>query len=166
MSTGSGVGAPETMTRVTEHRLTEALVRERPGRRLADTNPIAAMIVESSAATHPEQAERIRTAGRFLCDLLRPGDGDATALTLPVAMHTFVREEHTTPAQMRRHLAQTTARDLLLGVAAHALLAQPRPRDRREAGEESEPVLRTVYLLVRMHEVQEEIDTLEHALDV
>lgn len=152
--------------RVTEHRLTQALVCEEPGRHLSETNPVAAMIVESSAATHPEHAERIRTAGRFLCDLLRPGDGDAAALTLPVAMHTFVQEEHATPAQMRRHLAQTTDRDLLLGLAAHALLAQSRQRDRREAAEEDEAVLRTVYLLVRMHEVQEEIDTLEHALNV
>lgn len=156
--------------RVTEDRLTEVLVRQEPGRHLAETNPVAEMLVESTAATYPLHAERIRHAGRFFCELLCPGDGGAATLTLPVVSHTFVREEHTTEAQMRAHLARITHRDLLLGLAAHAVLRPSRPgrgRDRlgRDPGE-CEAVLRTVYLLVRMHEIQEETDALERALNV
>lgn len=152
--------------RVTEHRLTDALVRGDPGRRLEETDPVAAMIVESTAAGEPEHADRIRAAGRFLCDLLRPEHGGTAALTLSVAMHTFVREEHTSPAQMRTHLAQTVHRDLLLGLSAFALVAPPLRRGHRASStEDNEPVLRTVYLLLRMHEIQEETNALERALN-
>lgn len=151
--------------RITEDRLTEVLVGDEPRHRPADANPVAAMIVESTAATYPQHAARIRRAGRFLCELLRPADSDTPTLTLPVAMHTFVREEHTSTQQMRAYLARTTHRDPLLGLSAHALLAQPRRRACERRTGENEAVLRTVYLLVRMHEIQEETDALERALN-
>lgn len=153
---------------VTEERLGRVLTAGPPGVHLSDTNPVAALIVESMAATHPEHADRVREAGRFLCDLLWPSDsGPGLTLTLPVAMHTFVREEHTTPAQMRSHLAQTTHRDVLLGLSAYALLTPPRRGLRRygRSGRETEAVLRTLYVLLRMYETQEETDTLERALN-
>lgn len=152
---------------VTEERLGEVLVRGEAGTHLSRTSPVAALIVESMAATHPEHTERIREAGHFLCDLLWPPDSDGEpALTLSVAMHTFLREEHTSPAQMRGHLAKTTHRDLLLGLSAHALLSRPRaPRRYGRGARETEAVLRTLYLLLRMHETQEETDALERALD-
>lgn len=152
---------------VTEERLGKALTSGRPGAHLSDTNPVAALIVESMAATHPEHADRVRHAGRFLCDLLWPSDGGhGPMLTLPVAMHTFLREEHTTPERMRAHLAQTTHRDVLLGLSTHALLTSPRGLRRygRNA-RETEAVLRTLYVLLRMHESQEETDVLERALN-
>lgn len=151
---------------VTEERLGKVLTAGPPGMHLSDTNPVAALIVESMAATHPEHADRVRDAGRFLCELLWPSDSElGPMLTLPVAMHTFVREEYTTPAEMRAHLAQTTHRDLLLGLSAHALLTPPRALRRYgRSARETEAVLRTLYVLVRMHETQEETDTLERAL--
>lgn len=150
---------------VTDDRLTEALVRGQPGSHLAETNPVAALIVESTATTYPQHAGRIRSAGRFLCDLLHPPGTGAPTLTLPVAMHTFVREEHTSAQQMRAHLGRTTHWDLLLGLSACALLACPRRHGRPAAGE-ADAVLRMVYLLVRMHEIQEETNELEQALNV
>jgi hypothetical protein len=150
---------------ITDDRLSELLVRREPGSDLADRNPVAALVVESAAATHPERAEEIREAGRFLCELLWPPDDEAPTLTLPVAMHTFVREEHTPPEEMRRHLVRTTDSDLLLGLSASALLRQPRVHRRgRRMPHGDAAVLRTLYLLVRMHETQAEITALERAL--
>jgi hypothetical protein len=143
---------------VTEERLGEVLARGEPGAHLSSgSNAVPSLVVESMAATHPEHAERIREAGHFLCGLLwaHDGDGDPT-LTLSVAMHTFLREERTTPARMRAHLSRTTHRDLLLGLSAHALLSQRRgPRRYGRGARETEAVLRTLYLLVRMYETQE-----------
>lgn len=152
---------------VTDERLSELLARGGPDRRQSETNPVAALIVESMAATHPEHAGRVREAGHFLCDLLwSPDGGTAPALTLSVAMHTFLREEHTTPPEMRAHLARATDRDLLLGLCTHALLSRSRVRRRsRRTARETEAVLRTLYLVVRMHETQEETDALERALN-
>lgn len=152
--------------RVTERRLSEALTADEPGSRLSETNPVAALIIESAAATYPEHAEQVREAGRFLCDLLgSPEAGGAPKLTAPVAINTYNREEHTRAEQMRAHLARATHRDLLLGLATHALLS--RSLDHRlndPETNEGEAVLRTLYLLVRMFETQEETDALERAL--
>jgi hypothetical protein len=155
--------------RITEERLTEVLAGGARDAELDERNPVAALVVESTAAAHaahPEQADEVREAGRTLCELLWPPHEAGPALTLPVAMHTFAREEHTPPAVMRGHLAQTAERDLLLGLSASALLRQPSDhrQKEREAGD-SEPVLRTVYLLVRMCETQEETDALERAVN-
>lgn len=151
---------------VTEERLSQVLTAGPPGLHLSDRNPVAALIVESMAATHPEHGDRVRQAGRFLCDLLwPPGPTSGPALTLPVAMHTFVREEHTTPAEMRAHLARTMRRDTLLGLSAHALLTPPQGLRRSgRSARETEAVLRTLYVLMRMYETQEETDALERAL--
>lgn len=128
-------------------------------------NPVAALVVESAAASHPEHADAVRDAGNFLCELLWPAGEEGPGLTLPVVAHTFVREQHTPAETMRAHLARVAQQDLLLSLSATALLR--RPADRRHPGHttaEAEPVLRTVYLLVRMAEAQEEVDALERAV--
>lgn len=154
------------MQQVTEERLSQVLTTGSPGLHLADTNPVAALIVESMAATHAEHGDRVRDAGRFLCDLLWPPDPEAgPTLTLPVAMHTFVREEYTTLPEMRAHLARTTDRDVLLGLSTHALLTPPRGLRRYgRSARGTEAVLRTLYVLIRMYEAQEETNALERAL--
>lgn len=151
---------------ITESRLSELLAGREPVSDPADRNPVAALVVESAASTHPERAEEIREAGRFLCELLWPPDAETPALTLTVAMHTFVRDEHTPPDEMRRHLVRTTDSDPLLGLSASALLRQPRVhRLGRRMPRGDAAVLRTLYLLVRMHETQQETDALERALE-
>lgn len=155
--------------KITEERLSEVLGRAEPGAHLADAHPAAALIVESAAAADPQYADGVREAGRFLCDLLWPPDGSGgPTLTLPVAMHTYAREEHTAPADMWAHLGQTSRSDPLLGLATQALLRQPSGsrRRRQPPGDlEREAVLRAVYLLVRMYENQESTEALERALE-
>lgn len=152
--------------RISEERLSEVLVGGGPRSDFFHGNPVAALVVESAAAGHPGQAEEVREAGRMLCELLWPPDGGGLTLTLPVAMHTFLREEDTPPETMRAHLAQTAERDLLLSLAATALLRQPATGRRRgQRDGDRHAVLRTVYLLVRMCETQEETDALERAVN-
>lgn len=152
--------------RISEERLSDALGRTTRGVPLGDAHPVAAMLVESIAMAEPEHADDVRSAGRFLCELLWPGDGrEGPALTLPVATHTYVREENTTPEEMRAHLGQTTGSDLLLGLATQALLRPPLGERAACGAGQRDAVLRVVYLLVRMYENQESTDALERAFE-
>ena len=149
--------------RVTEERLSAALSRNDHEHRLLESNPVAALIVESMAASHPSCSQEIRQAGNFFLDVIGANERDATRLTLPVAMQVLARDEPTPLAEMRSSLAEIGERDLLLGLSIQALLPRSGLRKRRRSQREREAVVRTLYLLVGMFETQEEIDALEQA---
>lgn len=146
--------------RVTEAHLAEMLARPETARDLARDDPVAALLVESIATTEPDHAEQVREAGWSLCALVRSTEGARVRLNPSVAMHTLVREQSTSPAHMWSHLAATAERDVLLGLSAQALLRGGRARARRSPAEH-QAVLRTLFLLVRTFEAQEETDALE-----
>lgn len=151
---------------LSDTRLAEVLGREDRGAQVVGASPVAAFVVESFAAIHPAHAEPVREAVAFLCDLLGShDDGGTPPLTAPIATHVLSREQHTSTATVQRHLAQLPDRDLLLGVAVHAVLRRPveEPTRRRDP-EEHEAVGHALYLLLRMHEVQEDACALERAV--
>lgn len=148
--------------RVTEAHLAEMLAGTEPARDLARDDPVAALLVESLATTEPEHAEHVREAGRSLCALVRSTEGARVQLNPSLAMHTLVREQLTSPDRMWSHLAATAERDVLLGLSAQALLRGGQARTRRSPAEH-QAVLRTLFLLVRAFEAQEETDALEQA---
>lgn len=148
--------------RVTEAHLAEMLAGSEPARDLASDDPVAALLVESLATTESEHAEQVREAGRSLCALVRSTEGARVQLNVSLALHTLVREQLTPPERMWSHLAATAERDVLLGLSAQALLRGGQARARRSPAEH-QAVLRTLFLLVRAFEAQEEADTLEQA---
>lgn len=154
---------------VTEERLSEVLSRRDHAEGLLKTNPVAALILESMATAHPRHADSVRHAGGFLLDLLQGSDGDPTHLSLPVAMQVLSRDEFVPLEEMQAYLGEMASRDLLLGLSAQALLAHPsrrrRRRRRQERKGEREAVTRTLYLLVRMFETQEEVDRLDQTFE-
>lgn len=146
---------------VTEERLSLVLARRDHTRGL-DRNPVALLVLESMAASRAGHSGPIRKAGLFLLDLIGANEPDATVLTLPVAMQ-ILRSEESIPAEaMRARLLEAGGRDLLLGLSLQALLGEPALR--RKQHERRDPVVRTLYLLIRMFEAQEETDALERAL--
>ncbi len=149
--------------RVTEERLGAALSRNDHEHRLLESNPVAALIIESMAASHPSCSQEVRQAGNFFLDIIGANERDGTRLTLPVAMQVLARDDAIPLAQMRSSLAEITERDLLLGLSIQALLPRSGLRKRRRNQREREAVVRTLYLLVGMFETQEEIDALEQA---
>lgn len=148
--------------RVTAAHLAETLARPEAARALAHDDPVAALLVESIATTEPDHAEQVREAGWSLCALVCSTEGTRVRLNPSVAMHTLVREQPTSPDRMWAHLAATAERDVLLGLSAQALLRGGRARAPRSPAEHR-AVLRTLFLLVRTFEVQEETDALEQA---
>lgn len=148
--------------RVTDAHLAEMLARPEAARDLAHDDPVAALLVESSVTTEPEHAEQVREVGWSLCALIRSAEGARVRLSPSVAMHTVVRDQPTAPTHMWSHLAATAERDVLLGLSAQALLRGGRARARRSPAEH-QAVLRTLFLLVRTFEAQEETDALEQA---
>lgn len=155
---------------VTEERLTAAVTRvERLHPRQYERNPVAGLIVESMAVSHREHEQGVRDAGAFLLDLLCADDPDTPCLTLPVAMQVLARDEAKPSDEMRCHLADMVRRDVLLGIAVHALVGRSADRwadadGEVEAGRQA--VLRTLFLLLRMFEAQEEADALDRQLRV
>lgn len=152
--------------RVSEERFTEVLGRADHDRGLMETNPVAALLVESMAATHPDHADGVRDAGTFVLDLLRANEPATPKITLSVAMHVLSREEFTPLDDMRGYLASLAERDLLLGISAQALLAQPSRLRRRRERAEHEAVVRTLYLLLRMVETQDDTDALARIFEL
>ena len=150
--------------RVSEERLTTVLARADHSQGLSETNPVASLIVESIAASHPDHSDAIRDTGRFFLDLVEANEEHATRLTLPVAMHVLARDERLSARAMGEYLAEVAAGDLLLGISIHALLPPTEYRTRsRRAQRERAAVTRILYLLVRMFEAQEESDSLDRA---
>lgn len=150
--------------RVTEEQLAEALVRQGPANQPAEpVDPVAALLVEAMATTYPQHREAVREAAHFLCALVGSGEGQGPRLDPSVAMHAFVRHEHTPPEHMWSHLAATAERDVLLGLSAQAVLRGVHQQDRRSPAEHR-AILHTLFLLLRAFEAQEETDALEHAL--
>jgi hypothetical protein len=151
---------------LSETRLGDVLNHEDRAAQVADGSPVAALVVESLAAIHPEHAEAVRDAAWFLCALLDSHDQNGTAaLRAPIATHTFSAERHTSAETMQRHLAQLPERDLLLGVAAQALLRRPVDEPTRQRSQaEHDAVRHALYLLLRMFETQEDSEALERAV--
>lgn len=150
---------------VSEERLTTVLTRtRRRPPRAYDRNPVAGMLVESMAVSHNGHADAVRDAGTFLLDLLRANDPGTAQLTLPVAMDVLARDEVTPIDEIRYYLAKTARRDVFLGIAVPALVNRSGGRLRTFEEGRREAVLRTLYLLLRMFEAQEEADALDRQL--
>lgn len=145
--------------RVSEERLSAVLTRADLAAGLTEANPVAALIVESLAASDAEHSEAIRHAGRFFLDLVRANEEDATTLTLPIAMQTLTGTQSVSQQEMRAYLGAIAARDLLLGMSLGALLPC------RHASRETAGVVHILYLLVRMFEAQEEADRLDREFE-
>lgn len=137
------------------------------GQGLYERNPVAMLILESMAVSHRrhDHERTIRDAGLFLLDLLRVNEPGASQLTLPVAMRVLADDEAKPAEEMHHYLLQTAQRDLLLGIALHALVGGSTSLSsrwqRRRTQREREVVIRTLYLLLRMVETQEQVDDLE-----
>lgn len=150
---------------VNEQQLSAVVTRPRANSvRLYERDPVAGLIVESLAASAPEHERSIRDAGTFLLDLLRVNEPDGTRLTLPVAIRVLTRDEGRPMGDVCTHLAQVARRDLLLGIAVQAL-AGGAARHGSERRHHREAVTRALYLLIRMFEVQEEVDALHRKYD-
>lgn len=151
---------------VSKERLTVVLTRaERRPPRAYDHNPVAGLLVESMAVDHDGHAVAVRDAGTFMLDLLRANDPATPQLTLPVAMQVLARDEVTPIDEVCCYLARTARRDVLLGIAVHAIVGESRDRRRVDDKCRREAVLRTLYLLLRMFEAQEEADALDRQLE-
>lgn len=148
---------------VSEERFTDVLTTRRPrGDGLSERNPVAALLIEGMAVSHRGHEQAIREAGTFVLDLLGASEPDGCRLTLPVAMQVLSRDEARPAEEMHHYLLQTAQRDLLLGIAVHALVGQSPGRwKRRHAQRRREVVIRTLYLLLRMVETQEHADDLD-----
>lgn len=156
---------------VTDERLTAVLTRSGDrNAQLRKASPVAALVLETMAAAHPGDADSIRDAGLWLLDLLGGTDEGGLPLRPAVAMQVLTREELTSSEEMRSYLDKVASRDLLLGISTSALLSKPsfgrRRRRARRSEDTQQAALRTVYLLVRMIEAQEEVDALHEAFDI
>lgn len=150
---------------VSHERLTAVLTRaERRPPRAYDHNPVAGLLVESMAVGHDGHAEAVRDAGTFILDLLRANDPGTAQLTLPVAMQVLSRDEAKPVDEMCCYLARTARKDVILGIAVHALVGDSRDRHQTHIKHKREAVLRTIFLLLRMFEAQEEADALDRQL--
>ncbi|HVM13979.1 MAG TPA: hypothetical protein VM287_06590 [Egibacteraceae bacterium] len=149
---------------VSDERLTAVLTRgERRPPRAYDRNPVAGLLVESMAISHDEHADAVRDAGTFLLDLLRANEPGTAQLTLSIAMQVLACDEVKPVDEICCYLARTARKDVLLGIAVHALVGGA--RDRRARGQcEREVILRTLFLLLRMFEAQEEADELDRQM--
>lgn len=150
--------------RISEERLSKVLTRGDHGRGLIERNPVAALIVEAMAAAHLKHGDEVKAAGALFCDLVGANEDDATRLSLPVAIQVLNRDEAVPVGRMRAHLAELAGRDLLLGMSVHALFGGSGIGKRRRHHRDRDAVVRTIYLLVRMFEAQEEADELERAV--
>lgn len=149
---------------ISEERLSVVLTRpQRRHPRQYERNPVAGLIVESMAVSYREHEHAVREAGAFLLDLFRANDPDTPCLTLPVAMQVLQRDEARPVAQVCTHLAEAARRDVLLGIAVNALVSRSVDGDGAADGRR-DAVLRTLYLLVRMFQAQEEADALDRHL--
>lgn len=154
---------------VSEERLTAVATHDarRSPPRVSARNPVAGLMVASLARTHREHERPIRDASAFLLDLLSANEPEGPRLTLSVGMRVLTRDEATPIEAVHRYLARATYSDVLLGIAVHGLVSRslgvagPPAAGRREA------VTRTLFLLLRMFEAQEEVDELHRhfALD-
>lgn len=150
---------------VSDERLTAVLTRgKRRPPRAYDHNPVAGLLVESMAVSHDGHGDAVRDAGTFILDLLRANDPGTPQLTLPVAMQILARDEVRPIDEVCCYLARTARKDVLLGIAVHALVGGSRDRLRTPDKRRREAVLRTLFLLLRMFEAQEEADALDRQL--
>lgn len=150
---------------ISEERLTAVLTRPRRLHpRQYERNPVAGLIVESMAVSHRHHEQAVRDAGAFLLDLFRANDPDTPCLTLPVAMQVLQRDEARPVEELCSYLAETAKRDVLLGIAVNALVGRSVDDGGSSTDDRREAVLRTLYLLLRMFEAQEEADELDRRL--
>lgn len=147
---------------VSEERLTAVAAhgarRNRP--QVSARNPVASLVVESLARTHREHERAIREASACLLDLLSENEPESPRLTLSVAMRVLTRDEATPIEAVHRYLARATHRDVLLGIAVHGLISRSLGVADCQAAGRREAVTRTLFLLLRMVEAQEEVDDL------
>ncbi|HVM00972.1 MAG TPA: hypothetical protein VM324_16905 [Egibacteraceae bacterium] len=154
------------VTPVSEERLRVVVTRERrTPPRLYERNPVAGLIVESMAKASDRHEHAVRDAGAFLLDLLRANEPEAPCLSLPVAMRVLARDEARPMDDVCCYLSRTARQDVLLGIAVHALVGGcvgPRRRRQEHTDARREAVIRTLYLLLRMFEAQQQVDDLHH----
>lgn len=148
---------------VSEERFTDVITARHPrGDGLYERNPVAVLLVEGMAVSHRGHEQVIREAGTLVLDLLGGSEPGGCCLTLPVAMQVLSRDEARPAEEMHQYLLQTAQRDLLLGIAVHALVGQSAGRwKRRHTQRRREVVIRTLYLLLRMIETQQHADDLD-----
>lgn len=150
--------------RISDERLTAVLTRaERRPPHAYDHNPVAGLLVEGMALSQDGHADAVRDAGTFLLDLLRANEPGTAQLTLSIAMQVLACDEAKPVDEIFCYLARAGRKDVLLGIAVHALVGGGRDRRAQEQGER-EAILRALFLLLRMFEAQEEADRLDRQL--
>lgn len=147
---------------VSEERLTAVAMHDarRSAPQVSARNPVASLMVSSLARTHRAHERPIREASAFLLELLSANEPEGPRLTLSVGMRVLTRDEATPIEVVHRYLARATYRDVLLGIAVHGLISRSVGVIDSPVAGRREAVTRTLFLLLRMFEAQEEVDDL------